>query len=85
MLTLLEAVLLALLGGCIHLALVCYEQQKLPSLWQVFGHVAISPAAGYLFRLTKMPNHLNCFFVGFFAIDFIRMLAREYKPGQGGE
>jgi len=75
-----EAVGLALLGGCVHLALSAYESRKVPSKWEIFGHVAISPAAGFLFWLGKFPNHLNVFFAGFFSIDFIRMLARGYRP-----
>jgi len=73
-------VLLALFGGLVHLALCVYEAEKIPGKWQIFGHVTISPAAGYLFYLAKFPNQLNVFFAGFFATDFIRMLARVHKP-----
>jgi len=79
-----ESVLLALLGSAVHLGLACYEQEKLPSQWQLFGHLGIGPVAGYLFWLTKAPNHINAFFAGFFAIDFIHMLARIHKPSQQG-
>jgi len=79
-LNLFEAVGLALLGGCVHLALCAYEAEKVPGKWQIFGHVVISPVAGFLFWLAAFPNHLNVFFAGFFSTDFIRMLARVYKP-----
>jgi len=75
-----EAVGLALFGSLTHLALVCYEARQVPGRWEIFGHLALGPVSGFLFKLAAFPNHLNVFFAGFFAIDFIRMLARVYKP-----
>jgi len=76
----LEAIGLAFFGSLTHLALVCYEARQVPGKWEVFGHLALGPVSGFLFKLGGFPNHLNVFFAGFFAVDFIRMLARVYKP-----
>jgi len=76
----LEAVALGSFGSLVHLALAAYEEKAVPNQWEIFGHVVAGPVAGWLFQLTGLPNHINIFFAGFFAIDTIRMLGRMYKP-----
>jgi len=78
--TLVEAVVLGFLGSLVHLALAVYERKAVPGRYEIFGHVALGPVAGGLFYATGLSNHINAFFAGFFTIDFIRMLARVYKP-----
>jgi len=85
MLSFIECLYIAVLGGLLHLCLCAYETKSIPSNWEIFGHIALPIGAGYLFWLGGFPNHLNVFFAGFFAVDFIRMLARKYKPAEEEE
>jgi len=78
--SLVEAILLGLFGSLVHLALAIYEAKSIPDRYEIAGHIAFGPVAGFLFHLTGAPNHINAFFSGFFAIDTIRMLGRMYKP-----
>jgi len=78
--SLIEAILLGLFGSLVHLGLAVYEAKKIPDKYEIAGHVVFGPVAGWLFLITGYPNHVNCFFAGFFAIDTIRMLSRMYKP-----
>jgi len=77
--SLFEAILLGLFGSLVHLGLAIYEAKSMLDKYEIMGHVVFGPVAGFLFFLTGAPNHINAFFIGFFAIDTIRMLSRMYK------
>jgi len=77
-----ESILLGLLGSLVHLGLCAYEGRAVPGRWETFGHLMLGPVVGWIFWQTGAPNHLNAFFAGFFALDFLRMISRVYKPSQ---
>jgi len=75
-----ESIVLGLFGALVHLGLAAYEAKKVPGPWEVWGHVFLGPVVGWIFVMTGTPNHLNAFFAGFFSTDFLRMIARVYRP-----
>jgi len=75
-----ESIVLGLLGSLVHLGLCAYEARAVPGRWEAFGHLMLGPVVGWIFWQTGVPNHLNAFFAGFFALDFLRMISRVYKP-----
>jgi len=74
------AIILGLAGSLIHLGLAIYEGREIPDKYEIFGHLALGPVAGGLSYAAGFTDYLANLFAGFFAIDFIRMLARGYKP-----
>jgi len=77
---LVEAVIRGLLGSLIHLALAICEARAFPNKFEIFGHLTLGPVAGGLAYTAGFTDPVSHLFAGFFSIDFIRMLARGYKP-----